>query len=115
MWKPSGNHIGVSRNGNYGETTDVTIPSGFQQVSIFGKPLFSPSVTLLCIQRIDINTNRYQCIVEIISVSETSTLLTDLALERHFFAKTDNDFGRTCESLCVYPLARGFSFVRFCG
>ena len=32
-----------NKNGNYGETTDVTIPCGFQQVSIFGKPLFSPS------------------------------------------------------------------------
>ena len=34
---------GFPKYRNYGETTDVTIPSGFQQVSIFGKPLFSPS------------------------------------------------------------------------
>ena len=34
----------LPRNGNYEETTDVTIPSGLQQVFIFGKPLFSPSV-----------------------------------------------------------------------
>ena len=42
VWKPSGNHIGPGfpRNENYGKTTDVTIPCGFQQVSIFGRLLF---------------------------------------------------------------------------
>ena len=47
VWKLVETTQGFLRNGNYGETTDVTFPCGFQQVSIFRKPLFSPSVKFL--------------------------------------------------------------------
>ena len=40
VWKPSWNHIGVSPKWKLQETTDVMILSGFQRVSIFGKPPF---------------------------------------------------------------------------
>ena len=45
--KPNGNYIGVSLKWKLQETTDVMIPSGFQRVSIFGKPLFSPSAWVM--------------------------------------------------------------------
>ena len=37
-------HRGFPRNGNSVETTEIAISSGFQQVSVFGKPLFFLSV-----------------------------------------------------------------------
>ena len=79
--------------------------------------LISMDFTPLCIQRIDINTNLCQSILEI-----------DFQYQRHWqdsltlplndsFSQNDHDFGRRYKSLCVYTLklACGISFVRFYG